>query len=86
MDTWDAMVDMYLEIDIISTDIPVITLKGIEGPGKRPGNLRRCLSPVKIGAYEVLKARDYQADTIKDLATGEVTERTSEPNVLYITT
>ena len=35
-------------------------------------------------AYEVLKARDYQADTIKDLVTGEMT-RTGLPNsnVLY---
>ncbi|MEG0228503.1 MAG: phospho-sugar mutase, partial [Lachnospiraceae bacterium] len=37
-----------------------------------------------VGAYQVLKARDYQADTIKNLVTKEVTG-TGLPtsNVLY---
>ena len=41
-------------------------------------------TPAEIGGYQVLKARDYQADTIKDMATGEVTG-TGLPasNVLY---
>ena len=30
------------------------------------------MPPVKVGEYEVLKARDYKKDTIKDLKTGEV--------------
>ena len=40
--------------------------------------------PAEIGGYTVLKARDYQADTIKDTVTGEVT-KTGLPssNVLY---
>ena len=40
--------------------------------------------PAEIASYKVLKARDYKADTIKDMATGEVTG-TGLPssNVLY---
>ena len=29
--------------------------------------------PAEVGGYKVLKARDYKADTIKDIETGEVT-------------
>jgi phosphoglucomutase len=47
-------------------------------------NTLRNEPPVKIGKYEVLSARDYKADTIKDLKTGETTT-TGLPssNVLY---
>ena len=39
---------------------------------------------MEVGGYKVVKARDYQADTIRDIATGEVTS-TGLPssNVLY---
>ena len=80
------MVDMYERFGYYKDDIQAITLKGIEGLAKIQEILEtlRKEPPVKIGAYEVLKARDYQADTIKDLATGEVTG-TGLPNsnVLY---
>ncbi len=86
MTLWDAMVDMYERFGYYKDDIQAITLKGIEGLAKIQEILEtlRKEPPVKIGAYEVLKARDYQADTIKDLATGEVTG-TGLPNsnVLY---
>jgi phosphoglucomutase len=41
-------------------------------------------TPKKIGKYDVISARDYKADTVKNLATGEVTT-TGLPssNVLY---
>ena len=86
MTLWDAMVDMYERFGYYKDDIQAITLKGIEGVAKIQEILEtlRKEPPVKIGAYEVLKARDYQADTIKDLATGKVTG-TGLPNsnVLY---
>ena len=86
MTLWDAMVDMYERFGYYKDDIQAITLKGMEGLAKIQEILEtlRKEPPVKIGAYEVLKARDYQADTIKDLATGEVTG-TGLPNsnVLY---
>ena len=83
---WDAMIDMYEKYGYYKDDIQSITLKGIEGLEKIQQILEtlRKNPPVKIGAYEVLRARDYKADTIKDLATGEVTA-TGLPNsnVLY---
>lgn len=68
MTLWDAMVDMYERFGYYKDDIQAITLKGIEGLAKIQEILEtlRKEPPVKIGAYEVLKARDYQADTIKD--------------------
>ena len=83
---WDAMIDMYEKYGYYKDDIQSITLKGIEGLEKIQQILEtlRRNPPVKIGAYEVLRARDYKADTIKDLDTGEVTA-TGLPNsnVLY---
>ena len=61
-------------------------MKGIEGLEKIQAILEtlRNNPPVKVGEYQVLKARDYNADTIKDLATGEVTATgLPKSNVLY---
>ena len=83
---WDATIDMYEKYGYYKDDIQAITLKGIEGLAKIQEILEtlRKEPPVTIGEYKVLKARDYKADTIKDLATGEVTT-TGLPssNVLY---
>ncbi len=83
---WDAMIDMYEKYGYYKDDIQSITLKGIEGLAKIQEILEtlRKEPPVEIAGYKVLKARDYKADTIKDLATGEVTT-TGLPssNVLY---
>ena len=83
---WDAMVDMYDKYGYYKDDIQSITLKGIEGLQKIQEILEtlRKNPPTEVGGYKVLKARDYQANTIKDLETGEVTE-TGLPNsnVLY---
>ena len=83
---WDAMIDMYEKYGYYKDDIQSITLKGIEGLAKIQEILEtlRNEPPVEIAGYKVLKARDYKADTIKDIATGEVTT-TGLPssNVLY---
>ena len=83
---WDAMLDMYERYGYYKDDIQSITLKGIEGLQKiqQIMDTLRKNPPAEIGGYTVLKARDYQADTIKDTATGEVT-KTGLPssNVLY---
>ena len=83
---WDAMIDMYEKYGYYKDDIQSITLKGIEGLAKIQEILEtlRKEPPVEIAGYKVLKARDYKADTIKDLATGEMTT-TGLPssNVLY---
>lgn len=83
---WDAMVDLYDKYGYYKDDIQSITLKGIEGLQKIQGilSLLREKPPVEIGEYKVLTVRDYKADTIRDMETGEVTP-TGLPssNVLY---
>ena len=83
---WDAMIDMYERYGYYKDGVQSITLKGKEGLQKIQdilNNLREN-TPEMIGEYKVLSARDYKADTIKDMATGEVTS-TGLPssNVLY---
>ena len=77
---------MYERYGYYKDDIQSITLKGIEGLQKiqQIMDTLRKNPPAEIGGYTVLKARDYQADTIKDTVTGEVT-KTGLPssNVLY---
>ena len=86
MTLWDAMIEMYERYGYYKDDIQSITLKGIEGLAKIQEILDtlRKNPPTKIAEYEVLKARDYKADTIHDMQTGEVT-KTGLPssNVLY---
>ena len=86
MNLWDAMIAMYDRYGYYKDDIQSITLKGIEGLAKIQEILEtlRKNPPMEIAGYKVLKARDYKADTIKDMATGEVTG-TGLPNsnVLY---
>lgn len=83
---WDAMIEMYEKYGYYKDDIKSITLKGIEGLAKIQEILEtlRKNPPVEVGDYKVLKARDYKTDTVRDLATGEVTT-TGLPNsnVLY---
>lgn len=86
MTLWDAMVEIYEKYGFYKDDVQSITMKGIEGLEKIQNILQglRDNPPTEIGSYKVLKARDYQADTIKDLATGEVTETgLPKSNVLY---
>lgn len=83
---WDAMVDMYDKYGYYKDDIQSITLKGIEGLQKIQEILEtlRKNPPTEVGGYQVVKARDYQAETIKDIATGEVTGTgLPKSNVLY---
>ena len=83
---WDAMIEMFERYGYCKDDIKSITLKGIEGLEKIQEILEtfRKDTPEAFGEYRVQKARDYKADTIKNLETGEVTP-TGLPssNVLY---
>lgn len=83
---WDAMIEMFERYGYYKDDIKSITLKGIEGLEKIQEILEtfRKDTPEAFGEYRVQKARDYKADTIKNLETGEVTP-TGLPssNVLY---
>lgn len=86
MNLWDAMIALYDRYGYYKDDIQSITLKGIEGLAKIQEILEtlRKNPPTEIAGYKVLKARDYKADTIKDMETGAVTP-TGLPssNVLY---
>lgn len=86
MTLWDAMIEMYKRYGYYKDDIQSITLKGIEGLAKIQEILEtlRKNPPAEIAGYKVLKARDYKADTIQDMQTGEVSS-TGLPtsNVLY---
>ena len=71
---WDAMMDMYERYGCYKEDTQSLTLSGIEGVEKIQTILKTLRSepPQQIGASKVLKIRDYAAETIWDLATGEV--------------
>lgn len=83
---WDAMIDMFEKYGYYKDAIQSLTMKGIEGLQKIQEILEtlRKNPPAEIGGYEVLSARDYKEDTVKNLKTGEVTA-TGLPNsnVLY---
>ena len=80
------MVELYERYGYYKDDIKSITLKGIEGLQKIQEILEtlRKNTPTQIGSYRVVSARDYKADTVKNLETGEV-KPTGLPssNVLY---
>lgn len=83
---WDAMIDMYEQFGYYKDGIQSITLKGIEGLEKIQQILEtlRKNPPAEVGGYKVLKARDYQEETIKDLESGAVTGTgLPKSNVLY---
>ena len=86
MTLWDAMLEMYEKYGYYKDGIKAIGLSGIEGLEKIQNimNTLRENTPEEIGGYKVLSARDYKMDTVKDMATGEVTS-TGLPssNVLY---
>lgn len=83
---WDAMVEMYERYGYYKDDIKSVSLKGIEGLQKIQEIMEtlRKNPPTQIGDYKVTSFRDYKADTIKNIATGEV-KPTGLPasNVLY---
>ena len=86
MTLWDAMIAMYEKYGYYKDVVTSITMKGIEGLDKIQNimNELRKNPPTQMAGYEVLSARDYKADTIRNLKTGEVTP-TGLPasNVLY---
>ena len=83
---WDAMIEMYEQFGYYKDDIKAVTMKGIEGLQKIQDimNSLRQNPPAEFAGHKVVAVRDYKADTIKNLKTGEVTP-TGLPNsnVLY---
>lgn len=83
---WDAMIEMYDQFGYYKDAIQAVTMKGIEGLAKIQEimNSLRANPPKEFAGHQVTAVRDYKADTIKDLITGEV-KPTGLPNsnVLY---
>lgn len=83
---WDALIEMYEQFGYYKDDIKAVTMKGIEGLQKIQDimNSLRQNPPAEFAGHKVVAVRDYKADTIKNLETGEVTP-TGLPNsnVLY---
>ena len=86
MTLWDAMVAMYEKYGYYKDAVKSIGLSGIEGLAKIQSIMEtlRNNTPIEVGGYKVVSARDYKLDTIKDMASGEV-RPTGLPssNVLY---
>lgn len=86
MTLWDAMIAMYERYGYYKDAVKSIGLSGIEGLAKIQSIMEtfRNEPPTQVGAYQVLSARDYQLDTVRNMETGEVTP-TGLPasNVLY---
>ena len=83
---WDHMLDLYKKYGYYKEGLYTITLKGVTGAEK----IRRIMSSLRsesitqIDTLKVLKVRDYEKNTITDLATGVVTESgLPQSNVLY---
>ncbi|MBO4905139.1 MAG: phospho-sugar mutase [Lachnospiraceae bacterium] len=83
---WDQMQKIYRQYGFYMEGIHTITLKGIDGAQQIRDMMDRLRNdpPREFDGLKVLKFRDYAKDTVKDLATGEVTS-TGLPNsnVLY---
>ena len=83
---WDAMLDLYEECGYYEDAVSAITLSGKEGIEKIGSIMQQLRSnpPKVIENYQVTAIRDYNADTIQDLSTGDV-RPTGLPksNVLY---
>lgn len=86
MTLWDAMISMYERYGYYKDEVQSIGLKGIEGLAKIQEIMEyfRSHTPESISGLKVLSARDYQTDTVRDMATGQVNP-TGLPsaNVLY---
>lgn len=74
MSLWDAMIAMYEKYGYYKDAVNSIGLKGIEGQAKIRAIMEtmRSNTPAVFGGYQVLSARDYKADTVKNMETGAV--------------
>ena len=86
MTLWDAMLSMYEKYGYYQDHVESMELKGMEGIAKIKEimNVLRQDAPKTIGDYQVTVVRDYEKDSVTDLATGKTTT-TGLPraNVLY---
>ncbi len=83
---WDQMLALYEKYGYFREGLEAVTLKGIDGSEKiqRMMDDMRKNPPTELAGLKVLEARDYDADTVRDMSSGEV-RPTGLPrsNVLY---
>ena len=83
---WDQMLNIYNKYGYYKEDLFTMTFKGADGAKKMQDMMDayRKNTPKQVGAYKVLRLRDYKNDVITDLATGETTSTgLPKSNVLY---
>ena len=83
---WDQMLNIYNKYGYYKEVLFTMTFKGADGAKKMQDMMDayRKNTPKQVGAYKVLRLRDYKNDVITDLATGETTPTgLPKSNVLY---
>lgn len=83
---WDQMLNIYNKYGYYKEDLFTMTFKGADGAKKMQDMMDayRKNTPKQVGAYKVLRLRDYKNDVITDLAIGETTPTgLPKSNVLY---
>ena len=83
---WDQMLNIYHKYGYYKEDLFTMTFKGADGAKKMQDMMDayRKNTPKQVGAYKVLRLRDYKNDVITDLATGEtIPTGLPKSNVLY---
>lgn len=83
---WDQMLNIYNKYGYYKEDLFTMTFKGADGAKKMQDMMDayRKNTPKQVGAYKVLRLRDYKNDVITDLANGEtIPTGLPKSNVLY---
>ena len=83
---WDQMIRIFEKYGYYREGLQSITLKGIEGDAKIQAMMEklRANTPKNFAGFQVQSFRDYEKDTITDVATGAVTPTgLPKSNVLY---
>lgn len=83
---WDQMQNIYKKYGYFKEGIQTMTLKGADGAAQIAAMMDgiRENPPKELGGYSVLAFRDYDKDTVLELATGKVTPTgLPKSNVLY---
>lgn len=83
---YEQVLHLYEKYGYFKEDLKSVTLKGMEGMKQIQTMMEnyRKNPPKMMGDYEVIKVRDYQADTITDCKTGNVVPTgLPKSNVLY---
>ncbi len=83
---WDQMLNIFDKYGYYKEDLFTKTFKGADGAEKMKQMMDELRNnpPKEVGGYKVLAFRDYKADTVKNMETGEVTTTgLPQSNVLY---